>query len=188
MLRWIKAWREERRRVRKDAGALLTFIGEGAYPEARTRAREHRAKGDRRADRHWSRVAVEIARRTGHVIGESTADRFLATAAAERPEPKRTAIAHEFVEISEAIGHLARGSAAGPSVLHNAEAAVHRLVALVRSRDAEDAGRELRLALRELASACPDNAASIKAGMYPPSAEKAALALQRLRRVALPAS
>src|SRR3569833_4471142 len=76
--RWFSRWREARDRVQKDATDLTTWLGEGAaYTEARARARERRAKHDGSSARHWSRVAVVIARRTGYVIGETAADRYL---------------------------------------------------------------------------------------------------------------
>jgi hypothetical protein len=40
-----------------------------AYGEARTRARTARANRYTAGDKHWSRVAVEIAKRTGYVVG-----------------------------------------------------------------------------------------------------------------------
>ena len=68
---FLAARRERRARIDKDASDLLTFLGDMAYPEARNRARECRAKRDGAGDRHWSKVAVEITRRTGHVIARS---------------------------------------------------------------------------------------------------------------------
>ena len=78
--RFLQARREARDRVQRDAKDLLTFMGEPAYFEARERARSARKKADRTEDRHWGRVAVEIARRTDHRIGEKAADRY------ERPQ------------------------------------------------------------------------------------------------------
>jgi hypothetical protein len=77
LLRMILRFRERRERVRKDATELTARLGDdAAYAEARSKARASRAKQDRTADRHWSRVAVEIADRAGFVIGEKAADRY----------------------------------------------------------------------------------------------------------------
>ena len=46
------------------------------YHEARTRARAYRHCDDGGGDRHWSKVAVEIAKRTGREIGVKAADRY----------------------------------------------------------------------------------------------------------------
>lgn len=127
--RWFQARRERNEKVLGDARDLLTFMGDGAYGEARNRAREHRAKRDGRGDRHWSRVAVEIADCTGHVIGEKAVDRYaeaMRTAGTEQALPNRRAIVAELVEIAEAVRDLSHGKS-GPTSLHNAEAAVHRL-------------------------------------------------------------
>ena len=188
--RWLQARHDAREQVRRDARDLLTFMGDAAYAEARNRAREHRAKRDRRGDRHWSRVAVEIARSIGHVIGEKTADRYAEvaeSAAAERPPPNRRAIVAELIEIAEAVRDLSRGTS-DPTSLHNAEAAVHRLIAFARSSpDAEAAGRDLRAALADLGSASTVSAIPLASGVYPPQAERAGKALERLREIVLPA-
>ncbi len=76
--RWLQRRREARARVERDATDLLTFLGHFGYPEGRSRARACRKKGDRTGGRHWGRVAVEIARRTGVRIGEKVADRYAA--------------------------------------------------------------------------------------------------------------
>lgn len=183
--RWLQARRERHEHVLRDARDLLTFMGDGAYGEARTRAREHRAKGDGNGDRHWGRVAVEIARATGYVIGQRAADRYAQTAEAERRQPNGRAIIGELVEISEAIRDLSKG-VSNATALHNAEAAVHRLVGLGKSPQAEDAGRDLRAALAGLSMAQAESVTSLRAGIYPPHAEKAGEALQRLREIVLP--
>ena len=184
--RWLQARHHRHERLLRDAHDLLTFMGDGAYAEARTRAREHRAKGDGKGDRHWGRVAVEIARSTGYVIGEKTAHRYAETVPAGQRNPNRRAIISELIEISEAIRDLSLGKA-DATALHNAEAAVHRLVALERSSEAEVAGRELRQALIDLATAEAESEVALRDGIYPPDAEAAGKALERLRWIALPA-
>lgn len=177
--------REARERIEQDARDLLTWMGNPAYYEARERARACRAKGDRAGDRHWGRVAVEIAGRTGHVIGERAADRYAETAEAERRQPNRRVIIAELVEVS-AIRDLSHG-VTGTMSLHNAEAAVHRLVAFSGSSEAEVAGRELRQALNDLATSRAESVLALRDGIYPPHAEAAGKMLERLRRIILPA-
>jgi hypothetical protein len=80
--RFVAARRERQARIDRDATDLLTFLGDMAYGEARTRARTARANRDTAGDKHWSRVAVVIADRTGHVIGKKATDRYEATRAA----------------------------------------------------------------------------------------------------------
>lgn len=184
--RWLKARHDRRERVLRDARDLLTFMGDGAYGEAHTRAREHRAKGDYAGDRHWGRVAVEIARSTGYVIGETAADRYAETAEAERRVPNRRAIIAELVEISEEIRDLSLG-ASDATALHNAEAAIYRLVGFAASSSSEAAVRELRAALAQLTSASTENVTTLHAGIYPPRAEAVGKALTRLREAVLPA-
>jgi hypothetical protein len=64
------------RPVRRGRPNDLAGKGE-AYGEARTWARQCRSSRDHASFNHWSRVAVEIARRTGYVVGEKAADRYL---------------------------------------------------------------------------------------------------------------
>jgi hypothetical protein len=73
----VSARRAARAWIRHDAEVLLVGHGEQAYPEARERARRGRERLDRSDARHWTKVAVEIARRTGREVGVSTADRYL---------------------------------------------------------------------------------------------------------------
>jgi hypothetical protein len=63
--------------MRRDAEVLLVAHGEQAYPEARERARRGRERLDRSDARHWTKVALEIARLTGREVGVSTADGYL---------------------------------------------------------------------------------------------------------------
>lgn len=138
LTRWLQARHDRHERALCDARDLLTFMGDGAYGEARTRARKHRVTGDGAGDRHWGRVAVQIARKTGYVIGATAADRYAETAEADRRMPNRRAIIAELVEISEAIRDMAQVASAA-TALHNAEAAIHRLAAKAKSREAEAA-------------------------------------------------
>ena len=182
LLRWLRSRRERRAQVERDAAALLNAMGDAAYVEARDRARLHRAMGDKGGDCHWGRVACEIADITGREVGVTSADRFLQ----DRPEPalpNRKAIIDELVTISEAIRDLSHGKVGG-TALHNAEAAVHRLVALAGPR-AEAGGFQLRRALSDLARHPESSAAAIGAGIYPPLAESAGKALERLKGVVL---
>lgn len=65
--------------VALDAAALMQSHGDGAYEEARTRAREERLRqvidGNRLAG-HWDKVRLEIAKRTGKQIGADSASRY----------------------------------------------------------------------------------------------------------------
>ena len=66
--------------VAEDAAALIAACGEGAYQEARSRAREERLGTVIDANRppgHWDRVRREIARMTGRQTGPDTATRYL---------------------------------------------------------------------------------------------------------------
>jgi len=184
--RWLQARHDRREHVSRDARDLLTFLGDGAYGEARTRAREHRAKGDSKGDRHWGKVAVEIARSTGYVIGEKVADCYAQTPGTETNQFYRRAVIAELVEISEAIRDMSRG-VSDATTLHNAEAAVHRLVGFGKSPSAVAVGRELRAALSDLASARTESARSLAQGEYPPAADSAGKVLARLRDIVLPA-
>lgn len=67
-------WRERRERVRGDAAELMLSMGEGAYAEARSRAADCRERRDMAGFRHWSRVASEIASRTGIEIKAGRSD------------------------------------------------------------------------------------------------------------------
>ncbi len=65
--------------VESDVTALMQSFGDGAYDEARTRARGARlgeVVDGNRPDGHWDRVRKEIGRRTGRQIGLDTATRY----------------------------------------------------------------------------------------------------------------
>ena len=76
LMRFLLEWRPRREAIVRAAAELMTFLGDMAYDEARGRARTCRIRDDRRGDRHWSKVAVEIAKRTGREIGVKVADRY----------------------------------------------------------------------------------------------------------------
>lgn len=63
------------RSVKLEADALTAEFGDGAYEEARTRAREARRREP--YDRHWDDVRVEIAKRTGRGTRIDPATRYL---------------------------------------------------------------------------------------------------------------
>jgi hypothetical protein len=73
MLSWLRPRRERAERIDAEADALIGAFGEGAYSEARCRARE--ASSDE-MERKWSRVALAIARKAGRRIGLDTATRM----------------------------------------------------------------------------------------------------------------
>jgi hypothetical protein len=63
-----------------DADALIAAYGDGAYEQARTRARQERTgevADSNRLRGHWDKVRREIARRTGRQAGADTATRYL---------------------------------------------------------------------------------------------------------------
>ena len=183
--RLLQPCEEARDRVLKDAGDLLTFMGDPAYYEARERARSARAKGDTADDRHWGRVAVEIARRTGHRIGEKVVDRYEQSRAADqKPFPRRELI-DALVEIAQGIADLSHGRGHA-TTLHNLCARVRLTADLAGSRPGVDeAAAQLLSALVELASAAEENEAALARATYPPRADRAGTALQRFRTVLL---
>ena len=73
MLSWLRRRREQAERIGAEADALISDLGDGAYAEARRRARE--ASSDE-MEREWSRVALAIARKTGRRVGLDTATRM----------------------------------------------------------------------------------------------------------------
>ena len=63
-----------------DADRLIEALGNGAYEEACTRAREQRLGKvieTNRPNGHWDRVRKEIARRTGRKTNVDSATRYL---------------------------------------------------------------------------------------------------------------
>ena len=75
MLSWLRRRRDQAERIGAEAAALISDLGDGAYSEARRRARE--ASSDE-MEREWSRVALAVARKTGRKVGLDTATRMAA--------------------------------------------------------------------------------------------------------------
>ena len=75
MLSWLRRRRDQAERIGAEAAALISDLGDGAYSEARRRARE--ASSDE-TEREWNRVALAIARKTGRQVGLDTATRMAA--------------------------------------------------------------------------------------------------------------
>ena len=75
MLTWLRRRREQAERIEAEANALISDLGDGAYAEARRRARD--ASSDE-MEREWSRIALAIARKTGRRVGLDTATRMAA--------------------------------------------------------------------------------------------------------------
>ena len=73
MLSWLRRRRDQAERIEAEADALISDLGDGAYSEARRRARE--ASSDE-MEREWSRVALAVARKTGREVGLDTATRM----------------------------------------------------------------------------------------------------------------
>ncbi len=181
MLRRLLAARRDRlARIKQGATDLLTFLGDMAYSEDRTRAREARVRNDRAGDRYWSGVAVVTADRLGKIVGESTADRYEAGRANDSAPLSREVI-EALVDIAEGIADLTHGRD-NTTTLHNIGARVRHMIGMAGSTpDLVMAGDDVIAACEELARAGADCAAALKAGTYPELAEAAGGALQRLR-------
>ena len=183
MLRsFLRRRRERRERVAHEARTVLTFQGELAYWEARQRAREARGRSDQDGYAFWSKVAVEIADRTGHEIGKKGAAKW--PEPPPRPDPKRREIADRLVEISRGIGALSNGRAQ-PTTLHNIGVAARQVLDFTGRTEA------LECAVEEVIAACAEVEIAptedvLAQGVYPPAVEAASRALQRLRGLALP--
>lgn len=76
MLAALKRWRNARHLIEADATVLIEHHGDNSYHIARDVARNSGQSGDRLTQRHWGKVAVRIAGKIGHVIGEKVADRY----------------------------------------------------------------------------------------------------------------
>jgi len=63
-----KAWKGA---VSLSAGMLIRDHADGAYCAARKLSRQARADDNEKAERFWAAVAVEIANRSGKLIGKS---------------------------------------------------------------------------------------------------------------------
>ena len=73
MLSWLRRRREQTERIEAEADALISNLGDGAYSEARRRARESSSD---EMEREWSRVGLAIARKTGKSVGLDMATRM----------------------------------------------------------------------------------------------------------------
>src|SRR5215469_15299547 len=73
MLSWVRRQRDKIEQIEAEADALIHNLGTGAYSAARRR--EHEAASEAMA-RHWRRVALAIARKTGRRVGLDTSTRM----------------------------------------------------------------------------------------------------------------
>jgi hypothetical protein len=84
MLQWFRRRRQTERLAQADAEALIRDHGGEAYGEARQRQRDVvLPDGTTHAGRtpaHWRRVALIVAKRTGHRVGLDTATRMASDA------------------------------------------------------------------------------------------------------------
>ena len=80
---WLRRRREDAWRANADADALIRDHSDAAYWEARRRARDvillDGTTHQGRTPAHWRRVALIVAKRTGHAVGLDTATRMLMT-------------------------------------------------------------------------------------------------------------
>lgn len=178
----FKRRREFRARVESEAGDLMRWLGDGAYGEARNRAREARRRGDQGEYVLWCKVAVEIAGRIGYEIGVKGADRY--PPPPPRPDPKRREIADRLVEIGRGMTALSAGRAE-PTTVHNIGVAARQIL------DFTGRSPALEAAVADVIAACeavtlPPTREALHAGVYPPAVEAAGKALQRLRGLVLP--
>ena len=77
MLSWVRRRRDKTERIETDADAFIHDLGVGAHSAARRR--EHEATSEAMA-RHWRRVALAVARKTGRRVGLDTATRMASNA------------------------------------------------------------------------------------------------------------
>jgi hypothetical protein len=73
MLSWVRRQRDKIERIESEADALIHNLGVGAYSAARRR--EHDANSEAMA-RHWRRVALPVARKTGRRVGLDASTRI----------------------------------------------------------------------------------------------------------------
>lgn len=159
-----------------DGGASL-LRGPSAHAEARGR-------NDREGERLWSRVAVEIASRTGHEIGKRGASAWQAPP--PKVDPNRREIADRLVEISRGIAALSDGRA-DPTTLHNIGVAARQILDFTgRTPAIEEAVADV-VAASEAVVIAPTEA-ELARGVYPPAVRGAEQALQRLKGLALVAN
>lgn len=69
--------REYRESVKAEADEFMEFFGDRAYVEARKEMRAAREGGDKKQEKFFTRVSLEIAKRTEIEIGLDTATRYL---------------------------------------------------------------------------------------------------------------
>ena len=85
---WLHRRREAARLANADAEALIRDHGGAAYWEARRRERDvilpDGTTHQGRTAAHWRRVALVVAKRTGHPVGLDTATRMLMARAIRR--------------------------------------------------------------------------------------------------------
>lgn len=181
LVRFLVEWRLRREAIARAAAELITFLGDMAYDEARSRARACRHRDDRQGDRHWSKVAVEIAKRTGREVGVKAADRYERD---NRPAP-RLGHVHEVATrtnaIVAALADIARDRGTEIS-LQNVRAHVRNAVDL-RHVDPEvaRAGDEVCRLAAQLMNEAPRSAELIRQGVYPPALDDATQAVERFR-------
>lgn len=184
LLRLLLRWRSARNAaVEREAVQLMTFLGEGAYIEARTRARACRTKGDREGDRLWSQVAVTIAKRTGYQIGLKAADRYERDESPRERERARRLheVATRTTAILSALPDIVRARDV-ETALHNVSAHVRNSLDLApEDTRVAAAGAEVRRAAERMAADAQRSADLIKEGRYPPTLEAAGHAVERLR-------
>lgn len=183
LLRFIRRWRSRKAAVEHEAVRLMTFLGDMAYWEARTRARACRTKGDREGDRLWSRVAVTIAKRSGYEIGLKAADRYEQDASPRERERARRLheIATRTTAILSVLAEIARDREVEAGV-HNVGAHVRNALDLAPPNTAvAAAGAEVCLAAARLADEARQSADLIADGSYAPALEDAARAVEKLR-------
>lgn len=140
------------------------FLGDMAYDEARTRARACRHRNDRRGDRHWSKVAVEIAKRTGREIGVKAADRY------ERDNRSAPQVSHVYQVASRTnvilavLTDIARGKGTEVS-LQNVRAHVWNAVEFARhNSEVVRAGDAVCRVAAQLAAEAPRSTEVIRQG------------------------
>jgi hypothetical protein len=179
LLRWIRARRERRNRIEREAADLETFLGAAAYDEARSRARESRKAGDHVGDVLWSRAAVQIAGRAGIVIGQCAHDRY---EDAWLPPDPTTRHLRALADAAQAIAAIARGES-DATTLHNACARIRQVMDQVGTLAARRAGDEACRAMMALGTAGADSGLALQVGRYPERADEAARALSRLMRI-----
>lgn len=73
MFGWLLKYRE---RVKCEADEFMESFGDGAYSEARKEMRMARERGEVKQEKFFSRVALEISKRTDIEVGLDAATRL----------------------------------------------------------------------------------------------------------------